>query len=629
MRFNDNSIRRKNNVSVLGDKGVVLTEKYQIPYVGTNNMNTIIISSVGTGKTRGFLKSNLLQKGCSFVITDTKGDLFNEFAGYLQSDICGSESYKIKLVNLKNPQWSNRYNPFKYMHSEEDIVDFATSLSINVSKDPRDSFWLSISTNLIASMCFFVFEVYEESKRNVGSLLDIYNKYMKQGDGPSARRRGDVLYKDMVELLPEDSMAKKFFLKCDCASQTWDSAMATVGQALSVLEYPKMISLMSDDDLELEKLGEERMALFINMDDTNPCYDFIAGLLYTQIFKVLYKCADKQCDFQLPQHVRFFMDDFANYKIPHFSHILSTCRSRGMSLEMLLQSESQLKHLYGCEADNLIANSTYVYIGSNDLDTQLNVAQRLGVNLREIQNCTNKTYVFFPEGKTVCDTKADYLKHKLYSLLKLVNQLNERSFDNQQITPTDFWSCDWNETHKDNYWVVDVSVSNGYNIDFIKLRDNKFDSNEESLLLEALLSDEEYQNLNLDYKIHQDLREIFCLEKVDNSLKYKIMLMHCDFVFTKNDKIIAAVEVDGIQHLSDIRQSQNDDLKNRLFEQNKIPLIRISAHDIRTKTQDAKNGLVKKLNAVLAGKTIPSCQQSGDDITGLLSDIFDDLEFDF
>ena len=180
----------------------------------------------------------------------------------------------------------------------------------------------------------------------------------------------------------------------------------TVGQALSVFEYSKLQSLTSLDDIDLAQVGKKKMALFINLDDTNPAYDFIAGLIYTQLFRVLYQQADNTLECRLAQHVRFFMDDFANYKIPDISHILSTCRSRGISLEMLLQSESQLKALYGDEAENIIANCAYVYMGSNDIQTQQNIAARLGKTLKEIQNSTETTYVFFPEGTTIVDKKS-------------------------------------------------------------------------------------------------------------------------------------------------------------------------------------------------------------------------------
>lgn len=600
MRFNDNSIKRKNNVSVLGDKGVVLTEKYQIPYVGTNNMNTIIISSVGTGKTRGFLKSNLLQKGCSFVVTDTKGDLFNEFAGYLKSNACGSDSYDIKLVNLKNPQWSNNYNPFRYMHTEEDVVSFATALSVNVTKNPDDSFWLNITTNLIASMCFFVFETYDAQDRNIGSLIEIFNQYMKKSDNSDSgyiKNPASCYYKEIMDLLPETSKAKRFFLKCDCSGRTWESAMATVGQALAVFEFSKLLDMVKDDDLELERIGQRKTALFINLDDTNPCYDFIAGLLYTQIFQVLYKQADKNWNCQLEEHVRFFMDDFANYRIPNISHVLSTCRSRGISLEMLLQSESQLQALYGQEAENLIANSAYVYIGSNDLQTQQNIAQRLGCSIQEIQQSINKTYVFFPEGKTLCDTKADYLKHSLFSILKSQKKIKESDIGSGDINHFDLWSYEYYEKNLEYHSVRDiVGFTDEQELNLIRPRINKYDSDEERMFHEELLDNEEVKSQELNILVHQDIREIFDLKYLTNKpIRYKLMLMHCDFIVKKGNDVIAAIEIDGSQHQTDMKQERNDKIKNKLFEQNKIPLYRIKALDIRMHLKETCDNLVAQI----------------------------------
>ena len=591
---------RNKNISGMGNRSVILTENYQIPYLGTNNMNTIVISSVGTGKTRGFLKSNLLQKGCSFVITDTKGDLFNEFAWYLQNKVEGSdEQYVIKLVNFKNPQWSNHYNPFQYMHTEEDVVSFALSLSMNVNKNPEDSFWLHMATNLIASMCFFVFETCAPHERNIGALLNVFNSYLKQKDAD--RYSETNCYQTMIDLLPTTSMAKKFFLKCECSDRTWSNAVATVGQALSVFEYTKMLNLMSDDDLELEEIGNKKTAIFINLDDTNPCYDFIAGLLYTQIFNVLYHQADKNDNYQLKEHVRFFMDDFANYKIPNISHILSTCRSRGISIEMILQSEAQLKCLYGYEANNLIANCAYIYIGSNDLETQSNIAQRLNKTTKDIQESVDKTYVFFPEGVTIVDNKADYLKHNLYNLLYHSLRSHESLVGECDNAQYDLWSKEWNDEYGNNQWVK-TAIHHEYDttIKSIITRDDNFDSDEERILYNTLMTNSDFTKLELECAVHMDLRDIFDLSNITNkNIKYKLMLMHCDFVLKSNNKIVAIIEVDGTQHSSDINQAKNDIIKDTLFSQNRIHVIRIPATDIRNDSMVVCDNITKQLSNII------------------------------
>ena len=212
------AIKRNKNTDEMGSKDIILTSNYAIPYRGVNNLNTIVISSVGTGKTRGFLKSNLLQKGCSFVVTDTKGDLLTEFYYYLQSASGDSQEYVVKVVDLKDPLHSNHYNPFYYMHSEEDVVNFALALSVNVTKNPADSFWLSASTNLIASMCFFLFETHEKEERNLKNLLGIFNDYLLKM--PENRKQHKNAYGELIDLLPVTSLAKKFFLKVQCNERT-------------------------------------------------------------------------------------------------------------------------------------------------------------------------------------------------------------------------------------------------------------------------------------------------------------------------------------------------------------------------------------------------------------------------
>ena len=154
----------------LENKEVVLTEKYSIPFQSKDPLNTIVISSVGTGKTRGFLKSNILQAGCSFVIVDTKGDLVQEFEPYLR-EFCG---YKTKVLDLQNPEWSNHYNPLAYMHYEEDILDFALTLAANISKNPNDSFWLNATKNMLASFLFYMVETMPREEWNVANMLKLF-----------------------------------------------------------------------------------------------------------------------------------------------------------------------------------------------------------------------------------------------------------------------------------------------------------------------------------------------------------------------------------------------------------------------------------------------------------------------
>lgn len=588
---------RTKYTDIIGDKGVVLTKNYRIPYAGTNNMNTIVISSVGTGKTRGFLKSNLLQKGCSFVITDTKGDLFEEFSYYLQSKTCEQDTpYVIKLLNLKDPYHSHHYNPFRYMHAEEDVVGFAQSLSANICKSSNDSFWLNASTNLLASLCFFIFETHKPQERNLQALLHIFNKYIKQKEEYSPRLdEQKTLYEEAIDCLPDDSLAKKFFLKVQCNPRTWDSIVVTVGQALSAFEYTKLKELTSTDDLDLEQIGFERVALFINLDDMNPCYDFIAGLLYTQIFSVLYKMADtcdKRC---LPKHVRFFMDDFANYKIPNISHILSTCRSRGMSIEMILQSESQLKALYGDEYVNLIANSAYVYLGSNDLETQRNISLRLGASFEMVQNNVGRTYVFFPEGLTIKDTKADYFEHYLYSLLKPYSYKQTIVFNNTPQETLDLWSYEQTEKALGNHWIKNMDKDT-VGLTTIHPRVDCFDSDEERMFYEWIIQSQAYQEKMFEVDVHKDLRDIFDISQLSNrKLRYKLMLMHCDFVFRKDNNIILAVEIDGCQHLIDSRQKDNDEIKDELFKNAKIPLIRKKAADVRLICSDICEEIIQNI----------------------------------
>lgn len=599
--------KRPNRVCV--DKpDVILTKNYMTPctYHGINNLNTIVISSVGTGKTRGFLKSNLLSANCSFVVTDTKGELYNEFAGYLQS-----VGYKIRLIDLAHPQSSNHYNPFRYIHNEEDVCDFAMALSMNVHKRTSDEFWLHTCKNLIAALIFYCFEACPKEEWNMQSILTLLaaandNTEYSMLSHPQESEL-DILI-NALAVMNSESLAVKYYKSVRCAAdKTWSSILVSTQQALSVFNFPRLLSLTTYDDVDFELFGtENKVALFINLDDTNNSYDFVAGLIYSQLFKVLYKIAECRYNKTLPNHVRFFMDDFANYKIPSISHYLSTCRSRGISIQMILQSEPQLKAFYGDVSKNLIGNSTYIYIGNNDLETQQNIAHRLGKPVNQIQNTYNKTYVFFPNGPTIVDVKADYEQHPLYAKLDKYNYFNHNVMidlgideeDTMNLSKSvyyDYWDDSWSDYKRrqharstGNYLSQNMTI---------ELRDSRFDSEEEKMFYETLISDSRFVETGIECNIHTDLRDIFNVDKINhNDLKYKkIMLMHCDFVFRKGDEIITVLEIDGKQHSTDLKQSQNDLIKDSLFKNVFISLQRIEAKNIRDDCDEEVNRFVEHL----------------------------------
>ena len=208
---------------------------------------------------------------------------------------------------------------------------------------------------------------------------------------------------------------------------------------------------------------------------------------------------------------------------------------------------------------------------------------------------------FFPEGITIKDYKADYLKHPLYNYLRYSSKMPESFFGNRfeddEIQSYDLWSVDWTKRHGKQDWVKTVIGSSSFSdITSIRVRNNMFDSEEERLLYSFLIANNDYIQSGLQCEVHKDLRDIFNLNKIANkNTKYKLMLMHCDFVFKINDCIVAAVEVDGLQHISDSKQQINDLLKNQLFEITQMPLIRVSASEIRENPDFVTDKVVKQL----------------------------------
>ena len=573
------------------DKDLILSDKYFIPYRGTNNMNSITISSVGTGKTRGFVKSNLLLKGCNFVVTDVKGDLVNEFAEFYQNKQTNDmPAYEIKVLDLKNPETSaNTYNPFQYIHEPIDVVAFATSIADRVKG--VDPYWTNAAANLITSIIFFIIETYPKEEWNIRTILEVFNHSVIPDQSEA--------YATNIEYLNNDSMAKRYYLKvagARDAEKTWSCIIGEVSVALSVFEFPEILNLTDTDTLEIEKLADEHTILFIVLDDTNKCYDFLAGILYSQIFRTLYRIADNSTGSKLKQHVRFIMDDFANYYIPDIDKVISAARSRNISLQMLLQSESQLYDRYGKVAENLIANCTYVYIGGNDIKTEENIAKRLGLRVKDVQNSRDTVYIMFPEGENIIDAKADYLKSPSYHYLEEFKTTRKVSYSGIK---QDYWR-DEDETTID----LDLTQS-AFNLDDIKaligsrinipdstlsticehvmLRRDRYDSNEEQLF-HMLLS--ERFGATYDIHVHYPLREIFdthVMEMVNSKMAWKMINMHVDFLIDdKEGNHIGAVEIDGSQHFTDANQNTNDRIKDMFFVAADIPLIRISAKDIRT-----------------------------------------------
>ena len=606
-------------------KDLILSKKTTIPYneKGADNQNCIVIGSVGTGKSRNFVDPNLLSKGCSFVVTDVKGVLYNKFAGYFENEQSVSRktlpSYKVKKIDFSTLENCSYYNPFCYIKTEEDALCFANTLVENTltgdKKTSSDSYWTDSARSLLTSIILYVKEVLVEEEQNINSLSRIFNLAIEYDEGKDKYRGESTgqpilysLFKDLEEQNP-DSTAVRFFKMAfvDCA-KTWNCIYGCAAQSLVIFQNKKVAALLSKDTIGLDTIGDEKTILFIIMDETDPTKNVLAGILYTQLFQNLIKKADTVYHGKLPVHTRFIMDDFANCgKIPNIENYISTARSRNISISMILQSESQLQNLYGSMADNIITNCTYMYLGGNSVITQKNIAERLGIPFYSVQNSEDTVYLFFPVGKTRVDKLYDFTKHPNYA----VWQQELRSQGKLPVEEKSFTDTVWSDTTDSRFQLQELLPDKNHSklqklLDIIKKTVNYYNDDEYADEISASFSEEcqaqkrfdnsdaerrlyriLQENTNYNVELHPHLNEIISLENMFKhhapQVYFQLRTMHVDFVLREkiSAKPILAIEVDGYHHAEENDVIIKDQMKDILFRGTDIPLVRIKPDDIR------------------------------------------------
>lgn len=617
-------------------KDLILTKHKKIEHKGINAQNALVIGSVGTGKTRGFVKSNLLQKGCSFVVTDIKGDLYQEYKDFFETEQNKNmPAYKIQKIDLVNPHLSLHYNPFFYFKTDEDIVNFVDTLylSANDNRIGREPFWDNMAKILILSAIYYLIEVMSPNEWTIFNVLKIINLANANTECESSynNERIKSSYDSLmleVKKKNHDSKAYSYYEKCSSATlNTFSSIVVSAQAILKVFELESVKYIMNNPEItgdndfydqnenqfiDFSIIGQERSVLFIILRDNDPSLNVIVAMLYTQLFQTLYKDASATIDKKLPQHVRMIMDDFANYTIPNISDIISSARSRNISLEMIIQSIPQLSYKYGqFQEKNILANCVIVYLGGNDFETITQVAQRTGRSIKDIQN-TKDHFVFYPIGQTTIDQCCYYSEHRNYKYLPKINNENiilpsllEYLFKKQKVKLLDTADIDEKilEAKQRNIEIKYEDV-----IDKLIFRKSLFDSDLEKKF-EDLLQKELNSNENLmeyTFTRHMQLQNLFSsnnlnYNKTENSLRWKIINMHVDFVVHKKnctdirpDEIIA-FEIDGMQHIFDDKQAENDKLKDRIFEYFGIELIRISSSEFQKENKELVNTSFSKL----------------------------------
>ena len=355
------------------------------------NKNVLVVGGSGSGKTRFFIKPNLMQctskaYPTSFVVTDPKGSLVVETGKLLRR-----KGYRIKILNTINFKKSMHYNPFAYIHSEKDVLKLVTTLIANTKgegKSGGDDFWLKAETLLYTALIAYIHYEAPETEQNFSTLLSFINAMEVREDDPDFQNEVDKLFAKL-EKKDENHFAVRQFKKYKLAAgKTAKSILVSCGARLAPFDIAELREITSYDEMELDTLGDRKTALFIIISDTDDTFNFLVSMAYTQLFNLLCEKADDVYGGRLPVHVRCLIDECANIgQIPKLEKLMATIRSREISACLVLQAQSQLKALYKDNADTIVGNcDSSLFLGGKEPTTLRELSQGLGKETIDIAN---------------------------------------------------------------------------------------------------------------------------------------------------------------------------------------------------------------------------------------------------
>ena len=350
------------------------------------NKNILVIGGSGSGKTRFFCKPSLLQAHSSYVVTDPKGTLLPEVGTFLQR-----KKYRIKCLNLINFKKSMKYNPLAYIRSEKDILKLVNALIMNTKGEGEKSgedFWVKAERLYYCALIGYIWYEAPEEEKNFITLLDLINASEAREDDETYQSPVDLLFSRLEEKEPEHFAVKQYRKFKMAAGKTLKSILISCGARLAPFDIRELRDLMEYDELELDTLGDEKTALFVILSDTDSTFNFVAALMYSQLFNLLCDKADDFYGGRLPVHVRLILDEFANIgQIPNFDKLIATIRSREISASIILQSQSQLKTIYKDAADTIAGNcDSTLFLGGKEKSTLKEISELLGKETIDLSN---------------------------------------------------------------------------------------------------------------------------------------------------------------------------------------------------------------------------------------------------
>ena len=380
----------ENNIILTQTERLTMNSRPSKPKYARNK-NVIVIGGSGSGKTRFYVKPNLMQMPdkVSYVVTDPKGTIIVECGEMLKR-----AGYKLKVLNTINFRKSMHYNPFQYIRSEKDILKLANTIIANTKGEGEKStedFWVKAERLLYCALIGYIYYEAPEEEQNFATMLEFLNASEAREDDESFQNAVDLLFEELEREKPEHFAVRQYKKYKLAAGKTAKSILISCGARLAPFDIQELRDIMAYDEMELDQLGERRTAMFVIISDTDDTFNFIVAIMYTQLFNLLCDKADDEHNGRLPYHVRLLLDEFANIgQIPKFDKLIATIRSREISASIILQSQSQLKTIYKDASETILGNcDTMLFLGGKEGSTLKEISETLGKETIDLYNTSD------------------------------------------------------------------------------------------------------------------------------------------------------------------------------------------------------------------------------------------------
>jgi len=375
----------QNNVILSETEHLTMNSRPKNP-AHARNKNILVIGGSGSGKTRFFVKPNILQMHSSYVVTDPKGTVLLEVGNALKQ-----HNYDIKVLNTINFSKSMKYNPFEYIRSEKDILKLVNTIMANTKGDGEkggEDFWAKAERLLYQAYIGYIYYEASDDEKNILTLIDMINASETKEDDENYKNVIDEMFEELEAEKPDHFAVRQYRKYKLAAGKTAKSILISCGARLAPFDIGELRDLMEYDEMRLDKIGDRKTALFVIISDTDDTFNFIVAIMYTQLFNLLCDRADDVHKGRLPVHVRFILDEMANIgSIPRFEKLIATIRSREISACIILQAQSQLKAIYKDNMDTIIGNcDTTLFLGGKEKTTLKELSEVLGKETIDLYN---------------------------------------------------------------------------------------------------------------------------------------------------------------------------------------------------------------------------------------------------